>query len=304
MKSHLASYLRFCDNFHFRSFPLDANIVSHYVAYLAYVGRQFGTIQNHISSLKHFHQLYGFALGWEQNYVFKLIIRGAKRFLGMQLNRKQAITPFMLHRMALFFDLSLPLHAAMWALFLVAFFSFLRKSNLVVDSLRSISSPKVVRRGQLIFKEHTAYLRIFETKTIQFAQRSLSIPLPVIPGSKLCPVTALETHLELNQVPASAPLFSVRDSSSASCQPITYSQFSRFLARSIQAIGADPSAFSPHSFRRGGATFAFDCGLPAEFIKLQGDWHSDAYLVYLEMTDNQKRAAVDAMAQNLQGFGL
>ena len=128
--------------------------------------------------------------------------------------------------------------------------------------------------------------------------------MPVIPGSKLCPVTALQTHLKLNQVPASAPLFSVRDSSSESCQPITYSQFSRFLARSIQAIGAHPSAFSPHSFRCGGATFAFDCGLPAEFIKLQGDWRSDAYLVYLELTDNQKRAAVAAMAQNLQGFGL
>ena len=88
----------------------------------------------------------------------------------------------------------------MWALFLVAFFSFLRKSNLVVDSLRSISSPEVVHRGQLIFQENAAYLGIFETKTIQFAQRSLSIPLPVIPGSKLCPVTALETHLKLNQV--------------------------------------------------------------------------------------------------------
>ena len=93
MKSHLASYLRFCNNFHFRLFPLDANIVSRYVAYLAYVGRQFGTLQNHISSLQHFHQFYGFALGWEQNYIFKLIIRGAKRYLGMQLNRKQAITP-------------------------------------------------------------------------------------------------------------------------------------------------------------------------------------------------------------------
>ena len=85
MISHLASYLRFCNNFHFRSFPLDANIMSCYVACLASVGRQSGTIQNHISSLQHFHQFYGFALGWEQNYVFKLTIRGAKRYLGMQL---------------------------------------------------------------------------------------------------------------------------------------------------------------------------------------------------------------------------
>ena len=222
----------------------------------------------------------------------------------MQATRKKAITPHMLHRMAFFFDLRIPLHAAMWALFLVAFFSFLRNSNLVVKNMRSVSSVKVLRCSHLILNENTAFLRILATKTIQFAQRSLTIPLPVIPGSILCPVAALHTHLKLNQVPASAPLFSVRASDSESVQAITYPQFSRFLARSLQAIGADPSEFSPHSFRRGRATFAFDCGLPAELIKLQGDWCSDAYLVYLETTDHQKRTAVNAMAHALQQIGL
>ena len=304
MQSHLNAYLSFCNNFIFRSFPLNVIVVSRYVSYLAHVGRRFGTIQNHISSLKHFHQVYGFSSGWEQQYFFRLIIKGTKRYLGMQATRKKAITPLMLHRMAFFFDLRIPLHAAMWALFLVAFFSFLRNSNLVVKNMRSVSSVKVLRCSHLILNENTAFLRILATKTIQFAQRSLNIPLPVIPGSILCPVAALHTHLKLNQVPASAPLFSVRASDSESVQAITYPQFSRFLARSLQAIGADPSEFSPHSFRRGGATFAFDCGLPAELIKLQGDWRSDAYLVYLEMTDHQKRTAVNAMAHALQQIGL
>ena len=180
----------------------------------------------------------------------------------------------------------------MWALFLVAFFSFLRKSNLVVENTRSISSSKVLRRSHLILRENTASLRIFATKTIQFAQRSL-IPLPVIPGSILCPIAALHTHLNLNQVPASAPLFSVRARGSQTCQAITYSQFSHFLARSLTAIEVDSSAFSPHSFWRGGATFAFAF-----------NWRSDTYLVYLEMTDHQKRAAVTAMAHTLQQLGF
>ena len=248
--------------------------------------------------MEHFHQVYGFSSGWEQQHFFRLIIKGTKRYLGMQA------TTFMLHRMAFFFDLRIPLHAAMWALFLVAFFSFLRNFNLVVKNMRSVSSVKVLCCSHLILNENTAFLRILATKTIQFAQRSLNIPLPVIPGSILCPVAALHTHLKLNQVPASAPLFSVLASDSESVQAITYPQFSRFLARSLQAIGADPSEFSPHSFRRGGATFAFDCGLPAELIKLQGDWRSDAYLVYLEMTDHQKRTAVNAMAHALQQIGL
>ena len=295
MQSHLNAYLSFCNHFNFRSFPLNVIVVSRYVSYLAHVGRRFSTIQNHISS---------FSSGWEQQYFFRLIIKGTKRYLGMQATRKKAITPLMLHRMAFFFDLCIPLHAAMWALFLVAFFSFLRNSNLVVKNMRSVSSVKVLCCSHLILNENTAFLPILATKTIQFAQRSLNIPLPVIPGSILCPVAALHTHLKLNQVPASAPLFSVRASDPASVQAITYPQFSRFLARSLQAIGADPGEFSPLSFRRGGATFAFDCGLPAELIKLQGDWRSDAYLVYLEMTDHQKRTAVNAMAHALQQIGL
>lgn len=243
MQSHLNAYLSFCNHFNFRSFPLNVIVVSRYVSYLAHVGRRFSTIQNHISS---------FSSGWEQQYFFRLIIKGTKRYLGMQATRKKAITPLMLHRMAFFFDLCIPLHAAMWALFLVAFFSFLRNSNLVVKNMRSVSSVKVLCCSHLILNENTAFLPILATKTIQFAQRSLNIPLPVIPGSILCPVAALHTHLKLNQVPASAPLFSVHASDSESVQAITYPQFSRFLARSLQAIGADPSEFSPHSFWRGG----------------------------------------------------
>ena len=67
----------------------------------------------------------------------------------------------------------------------------------------------------------------------------------------------------------------------------------------VAALGLDPRAYSPHSFRRGGATFAFECNVPAEHIKFQGDWRSDAYLVYLEMSPAQKRRAVNSMAAKI-----
>ena len=72
---------------------------------------------------------------------------------------------------------------------------------------------------------------------------------------------------------------------------ITYTHFSSFLAGIIKAVGLDPTNYSPHSFMRGGATFAFEAKLPSELIKAQGDWRSDCYLIYLERTDRQKRAA-------------
>lgn len=231
-------------------------------------------------------------------YSFQLALHGCKRFLGAAPARKLAITPILLSRMVSLFDATHPLQAAMRALFLVAFFSFLRKSNLVVPSVR-VNSPKVPRRSDFHMSQHGAFLNIHATKTIQFFQRALCVPLPSIPGSPLCPVAALQHHLRLNAVRPSDPLFSVLSGADHIMRPLTFRHFSSFLARVVAALGLDPRAYSPHSFRRGGATFAFECNVPAEHIKFQGDWSSDAYLVYLEMSPAQKRRAVNSMAAKI-----
>ena len=163
------------------------------------------------------------------------MLRGVKRYLGTAVQRKAPITPRLLLRIVHLFDFDKPLHVAMWALFLVAFYSFLRKSNLVVDRAAQIS-PKVLLRSDLCFDASFAYLTIRASKTIQFQERLFSLPLPRIPGSLLCPVAALVNHLRINQ---DMPLFSVRSASSLS--HITYTHFSSFLARVIKAVGFDSS---------------------------------------------------------------
>ena len=143
-----------------------------------------------------------------------------------------------------------------------------------------------------------SYIRA--TKTIQFKQRILSIRLPFIPNSPLCPVSALINHFRLNRLASSDFLFSVKSSPSLPTRPITYRNFASFLSKVITTLDLDSQSFSPHSFRRGGASFAFECNVPAELIKFQGDWRSDAYLVYLEMSSSQKRLAVNSMASRIR----
>ena len=134
--------------------------------------------------------------------LFQLALRGSKRLLGAAPFRKLPITPKLLLSMARLFNLGNPLHAAMWALFLVAFFSFLRKSNLVADS-PSATSDKLPCRCDFVLAPEGAFLQIRATKTIQFKQRILSIPLPFIPNSPLCPVSALINHFRLNRLASS-----------------------------------------------------------------------------------------------------
>ena len=154
----------------------------------------------------------------------------------------------------------------MWALFLVAFYSFLRESNLVVDRAAQVS-PKVILRSDLRFDASFAYLTIRAFINYSVSRTLFSLPLPRIQGSLLCPVAALVNHVRINQVIQDVPLFSVRSANTVS--PITYAHFSSFLARVIKFVCLDSTSYSPHSFRRGGATFAFEAHVPSELIKAQ-----------------------------------
>ncbi|XP_074608519.1 uncharacterized protein LOC141861550 [Acropora palmata] len=170
-------------------------------------------------------------------------------------------------------------------------------------------SPEVITRANLVFTPSGANIHVSASKTIQCHQRALVLPIPSSPGSRLCPISALRRTILLvngepfgservNPGPSSAPLFSVL--SGSALEPITYKHFSGFLSRVASRLHLDPSRFSPHTFRRGGATFAFDCHVSSKIIKLQGDWQSDAYLVYLELSQQQKQRACQAMAAKLQ----
>ena len=87
--AHIRSYHTFCDLRALQPFPISVQFGMLYIAYLVAQNRAYGTILNHISSLKHAHQLAG--------YRFQLLLGGAKGFLGQAVSRKSAITPSILY---------------------------------------------------------------------------------------------------------------------------------------------------------------------------------------------------------------
>ena len=83
------------------------------------------------------------------------------------------------------------------------------------------------------------------------------------------------SHVNLFLAPPSSPAFLY--SKGALTSPITHAvQFTAKLHRSLCSAGAKPTQYFGHSFRRGGATYAFRCGAPVELISLQEDWSSNA----------------------------
>ena len=70
-------------------------------------------------------------------------------------------------------------------------------------------------------------------------------------------------------VPLSFPLFSYKLADDIYF--LDYKTFTRLLSTMLLKAGVDRTLYSGHSLRRGGATYAFQCGVPPAYIKLQGD---------------------------------
>lgn len=172
------------------------------------------------------------------------------------------------------FNLSCTLYVCTHAAFLVAFFSFLRISNLVPHSLDDLLSTAIIFFAARMFPSHPL-AQFYSSKTIQFRKLFLEIPLPFIPNSVLCPLIALSRYLR--SVPA--PLFLV--SQGASLRPTLAAHFYQFFKACVVSVGLNPGFFFSRSFR---ATFASNCVASTELIKAQGDWRSGACLIYLKVS--------------------
>ena len=235
----------------------------------------------------------------------KSLKQAAKRVLAKSPARKlPIITVDILLAIFKVLDFTYPLHVCMRAVFLVAFFSLLRKSNLVPTSLAEAASDSAyhLKRCHVYFQHDHCILRVHKTKIIQFHQRALEIVLPLIPNSVLCPVSALLHHLCLSILDPRAPLFTIAIPGGS--RPITGPYFAKFLKSCMACIGLDPTQFSPHSFRRGGATFAFNSGASPLFITFLGDWSSDAYMVYLVLNTSQKLSLANTLAKHIPTTNL
>ena len=61
---------------------------------------------------------------------------------------------------------------------------------------------------------------------------------------------------------------------------ITYSLYQSKLRYFIHNVGLDPTVYSSHSMRRGGANLLFKANISDVQIQLMGDWKSMAYKNY------------------------
>ena len=225
---------------------------------------------NHLNSIRLLHLYRGFSADSFSIFDLALTKKGLKRILGSSSPQKHPITPDRLAAIGSSLDLTSAPQAAIWALFTVAFFSFLRKSNLVAASAASFDGDRQLSRGDIKFTDSGAVLRIKWSKTRQHQEGIHVIPLPSIPHSSLCPMSALRRYFALVPASDTSPFFCFPSRRGSAVFPLTVHYFTTTLKRVIAGLGAglglNPANYSPHGFRKGGATFAYQAGVLEHLI--------------------------------------
>ena len=291
------SYVAFCIFYQRRCLPASAFTLSVYAQLLSRSFKSVKSIKNYISATKTLHVLLDKSTKAFDSMQLSMTLKGLARINPRLPKRAHPVTPAILLKFLRFLNLKDPIEATVWCLFLVAFFSMSRKSNLVLTQSSSATN-KFLRRRDVTFKKDSITLSLHWSKTNQFGEKVHQVPLIKVKNSPLCPVKAMSNMLSLVPGKPEDPLFMLPNKR-AKLRPMTYREYQFSIKELINMIGLNPKAFSTHSFRRGGATHAFNSNVPSELIKEHGDWASDAYLLYLQFSFEQKLTVSHAMSANL-----
>ena len=170
-------------------------------------------------------------------------------------------------------------------------------------------SDSTLRRRDFEFFKWGMLLTIRRSKTIQYGQRVLRIPIARCPVQDLCAVYWTERHFsDLRALPYDMA-FRVPTGEGES-EPMSYNVYESTLKLFSEAAGYDPAEISSHSLRRGGCTYLSMCGATLEELKARGDWSSDTVFAYLRtplttriLNDMRVASALSAVKMTEPGLG-
>ena len=295
-RSQLLIYLQFCSAMDIEPVPISLANLGRYIAFLA-SRLCFSSVRQYLNAVRLIHLEAGLPNPLMNNWYFTSIMKGLKRHKGDSTKQKLPISVNILWGILSVLDFNQPFDISFWAACLVGFFTFFRKSNLLIPAPGKFDLDKHLCRSDVVLHSSGAVIGVRWSKTIQFKQRVLHVPLPRIENSPFCPTAAL--LLALSQLPYSdspTPLFCYP--SPHGPRPLTHGTFVTYLRQCLSKLGLNPALYSGHSLRRGGASFAMQCGVPSEWIKLQGDWASDVYQRYLSPAFSLRLKLADTLGKH------
>ena len=299
----LKSFLTFCTDFGYSPVPASDSTLCRYVAFLGKT-LKYNSVRPYLSAIRILHLECNLPNPVLHNWALGTVLKGMRRDKGSTVTAKLAMTPKLLLSLRSLLVLSDPFDTSFWAASLTMFFGLLRKSNVFPPSASGFVATKHLSRSdfQLPLGPHESdrvLLISHWAKNNQFKERKHVAYLPYLHNHPLCHISAIVRAFLLTPMPDTyvGPAFLVPSPSGFT--PLLYSKFLMLLKSKLKRLDMDSSRFATHSFRRGGATWAFAQGIPGEIIMAMGDWHSAAYLSYVTIPPSLKQATMMQFAASL-----
>ena len=277
--------------FHLVAFPSTTTTLVWYVQFLSKKLKSHASIIAYLSAVKTLHTLLGFSTRGFRGILLKLTLQGLRRMNTHVPRRARPITPTLLKKVYFQLNHNNPKDAVFWLTCIMAFFLLFRKSNLVPNTKDGFNGRKQLKVADCTIINNRLVVGIRWAKNQQFSRELLTFPLPSLGDSVLCPLRAFKKVLSLFKHEPQQHLFCLPSGDS-----LTYRYFQEQLKEILANLGV-PNAdeYTSHSYRRGGTTFLFLCGVPLEIRKLLGNWRSQCYLTYLEFPLETRTAACKLM---------
>ena len=235
-------------------------------------------ISNYLAGVRAYYVIYNIPTTSFRDERIQMFIRSLKSNRPLMIKNMSVLTYDMIMAML---EVTAKLEApqVFTSLYLLAFVSFLRLSHIVPHSFKNFYASRHLARGDIIFSHDMAIIFVKWSKTIQSRDNSAHIHIPVLPGSRLCPVTALKHMRAIVPGSQDDPLFSL-------CRqghwvPLTDSIVRKHQKRITRMLGWEHMQITFHTFRSFGASWAFQRGVPIDTIKKQGTWNSDCVWRYI-----------------------
>jgi hypothetical protein len=280
-RTHLQTYLRFCLYYGLETVPATQQTLTCYVAHLARTMPP-KSIDIYMNIVRILHEEAGLPNPLQTNYEVRMVKRGVARDKGTPSKQKAPITVPILIELHSTLDFTKATDLAFWAAVLVGFYGYIRKSSLLPAEINTDKAKRLSRSDVTNIQPDSFNLVCRHSKSNQFGQHLHIIPFATCADHRLCHVMTVYKHLKNSSLHRDIPLFNYVENNGQKFMSQIF--FLNRLKRGIQQISRDPNLISAHSLRRGGATLSFRCNVPAEQIKARGDWASDCYLRYIDIS--------------------
>ena len=169
-------------------------IILAFMEYLQQARMSASNITNHLTVIRSLCIIYNCDISMLRDKRIPLFIKAVKLNRPVQRKYHFVIDKNILCAIANTSSQLQQLHTFI-ALYLLAFFSFLRLSNILPHSGVLFDISRHLCTGDVIFGKNSALLVIKWSKTLQDTVSIVSVSLSLLVSSSLCPVTALLTML-------------------------------------------------------------------------------------------------------------